>query len=137
MAKTTFLSTIGTRIKSFIEKLIPIGEQITQDAVKAEPIVDIALAGAGQPAAASLYNTVSAAVLNAETAAAAAGSQSGTGAQKAAAVLSNPTVQQAFTTFEQAVGVTAHSTQQQLTYVSGVVSTLNGLNGVSATTPAQ
>jgi hypothetical protein len=132
---TSFLSTIGGRLKSFFEKLLPIAQAITKGAVVAEPIVDLALAGAGQPAAATLYNTVTSSVLGAETAAAAAASQTGTGTQKAAAVLSDPSVQAAFATFEKAVGVTAHSTEQQLGYVSAVVATLNSLNGVPAPPP--
>lgn len=129
---TSFLSTIGTRLKSFFEKFLPVAEKVTQAAVTAEPIVDIALAGAGQAPAAALYNTVASSVLGAETAAAAAGAQTGTGTQKAAAVLSDPTVQAAFTEFEKAVGVTPHSTAQQLVYINGVVATLNSLNGTQA-----
>lgn len=133
MANTTsFLSTLGSRVKSFFAKFLPIAQQITAAAVKAEPIVDIALAGAGHPEAAGLYNVVSAAVLNAENAAIAANAQNGSGTQKAALVLSSPAVQQAFTTFEGAVGVSAHSTEQQLQYVNGVVNTLNSLNGSPA-----
>lgn len=127
-----FLSAIGTRLKSFFTKAFPIFEKITQAAVAASPVVDVALAAAGQPAAAVLYNTVSASVMSAETAAAAAGAQSGTGAQKAAVVLSNPTVQQAFVTFEEAVGVTSHTAEQQQAYLNAVVATLNQLNGAPA-----
>lgn len=133
---TSFLSTIGTRLKSFLAKLLPIAEKITQGAVTVEPIVDLALTAAGQPGAATLYNTVAGSVLNAETTAAAAGSQTGTGTQKAAAVLSDPTVQKAFSDFEAAIGVEPHSTSQQLAYVNAVVSTLNTLNGTPATAPA-
>jgi hypothetical protein len=129
---TSFLSTLTTRLKSFFTKFLPIAQQVTADAVKAAPIVDIALAAAGHPEAAALYNTVSASVLGAETAAAAAASQTGTGVQKSVAVLANPTVQAAFTTFENAVGVQAHSTAQQLQYINAVVSTLNTLNGSPA-----
>lgn len=129
---TSFLSTIGTRIKSFFEKFLPIAKTITEDAVKAEPIVDFALTASGLGPAAQLYNEVASAVLAAETAAAAASAQTGTGTQKAAAVLSNPTVQTAFSTFENAVGVSPHTTQQQLGYVNSVVATLNGLNGTAA-----
>ncbi len=133
----SFLSNIGTRLKSFFTKLLPVAQKITQAAVTAEPIVDLALAGAGHPEAALLYNKVSASVLGAETAAAAAGAQTGTGTQKAAAVLSDPTVQQAFAEFEQAVGVTPHSTSQQLDYVNSVVLTLNKLNGTPVTESVQ
>lgn len=126
---SSFLSNIVPRLKSFFAKFLPIAQKVTAAAVKAEPIVDLALAGAGHPEAAALYNTVSASVLSAETVAAAAASQTGSGVQKSAAVLSDPTVQQAFTTFENAVGVTPHSTAQQLQYVDAVVGTLNSLNG--------
>lgn len=129
---TSFLSTLGSRLKRFFAKFLPIAQQITADAVKAAPIVDLALAGAGHPEAAALYNTVSASVLGAETAAAAASSQTGSGVQKSVAVLSDPTVQQAFATFENAIGVQPHSTAQQLQYVNAVVSTLNTLNGSPA-----
>ena len=126
---TSFLSNVGTRLKSFFTKLLPVAQKVTAGAVTLEPIVDLALAGAGHPEAAALYNTVAGSVLGAETAATAAASQAGTGIQKSAAVLSDPTVQKAFTDFENAVGVTAHSTTQQLQYVTAVVATLNSLNG--------
>lgn len=133
MAATSFLSSIGSRIKTFFEKFLPIAKQVTDAAVKASPIVDIALTASGHPEAAALYNSVSGAVQGAEAAAAAAGAQTGTGTQKAALVLSNPVVQQAFTTFESAVGVQAHTTDQQLQYINAVVQTLNTLNGAPAT----
>lgn len=132
-SKPSFLSTVGSRLKSFFAKALPIFEDITKGAVQAEPLVDIALDSTGNAPAAALYNTVAGEVLGAETAAIAAGTQNGTGAQKAAAVLSSSAVQKAFSDFEAAVGVAPHSTSQQLAYVNGVVATLNNLNP----TPAQ
>lgn len=128
----TFLSSIGSRLKAFFEKAEPIAREVIGDAVKAQPIVDVALSLSGNAPAAALYNTVSNAAQSAEIAAAAAGAQTGTGAQKAAAVLSNSAVQSAFTTFEQAVGVAPHSTEQQQQYINAVVATLNSLNGAPA-----
>lgn len=132
----TFLSSVSTRLKNFFTKLAPIAKQITEGAVALEPIVDTALVATGNAAAASLYNAVSGEVLNAETAAAAAAQQTGTGAQKTAAVLSTPAVQKAFLDFEQAVGVQPHTSQQQVTYINAVVATLNGLNATPTAQPA-
>lgn len=130
--KTDFLSTIVARLKTFFSKAVPVLNEVTAGAVKAQPIVDVALTAAGAGPEAVLYNTVSSAVQSAEVAAAAAGEQSGTGAQKAAAVLSNPTVQNAFTTFENALGIAPHSTTQQTQYINAVVTTLQSLNGTAS-----
>lgn len=132
----TFLSSIGARIKAFFDRAEPIARAVVSAAVTAQPIVDVALSLSGNAPAAALYNTVSNAAQSAEIAAAAAGAQTGTGAQKAAAVLANSTVQNAFTAFEQAVGVAPHSTEQQQQYISAVVATLNNLNGAPAVVPA-
>lgn len=132
----SFLSNIGTRLRSFFTKLLPIAQKVTAGAIAAEPIVDLVLVGAGHPEAAALYNQVSASAVSAETAAAAAAAQTGTGVQKSAAVLSDPTVQKAFADFEAAVGVQPHTTAQQLEYIDAVVLTLNKLNGAPGV-PAQ
>lgn len=128
----TFLSSVGNRLKAFFAKAEPIARAVSAAAVSAQPIVDVALSLSGHAPAAVLYNTVSDAAQSAEIAAAAAGAQAGTGAQKAAAVLSDPTVQQAFAAFEQAVGVAPHSAERQQQYINAVVATLNNLNGTPA-----
>ncbi len=109
---TSVLSSIGTGLKDFFDKLLPI-------AVAAEPIIDVAFPGIG-----ALYNTTVAMVINAEIAAAAAGKQNGTGPQKLAAVVQALTP--IATQYLASQGITAD--QAQITaWVNAVVASLNAL----------
>jgi hypothetical protein len=112
---TSILSDIGSALKKFFSRAVTVAEAVA-------PIVDVAF-----PGIAGLYNAVVGEVANAETAAIAAGAQNGTGAQKLAAVLASPTVQTAFATIEQQLGVGKLTTEQQTAYINAVVATLNSL----------
>lgn len=106
---TSILSDIGNGLKKFFGVAVSV-------ATAAEPFVDQLL-----PGIAPLYNSVLAEVAKAEAAAIAAGSQTGTGAQKLALV-----VQAVAAAFPQ-------YTPAQLTIIiNGVVA---GLNAIPATTP--
>jgi hypothetical protein len=109
---TSILSDIGNGLKKFF------GVAVTE-ATAVEPFVDSLF-----PGIAPLYNSVLTEVGKAETAAIAAGTQSGTGAQKLALVVQAITAQ-----FPQ------YTPTQLTTVINGVVA---GLNAIPAapTTPA-
>ena len=87
MATVSVLSNITTKLKSFFTGTLKVAEEVTGIAQKAEPFVDLGLSIAGLAPVATLFNNVTTAAGQAELAAAAAGQQNGTGAQKAALVL--------------------------------------------------
>ena len=91
----------------------------TAVAKAAEPFVDILFPGIG-----ALYNTTVTAVAQAETAAIAAGVQSGTGAQKLAFVAA--AIDADFKAYAAANGITYSSTVVE-NYINATVATLNAL----------
>lgn len=106
---TSILSAIGNGLKKFFTGAVAV-------ATAAEPFVDALL-----PGIASLYNSILSEVAAAETAAIAAGQQSGTGAQKLALVVQ--AIEQQFPQYTPA---------QLTTIINGVVA---GLNAIPASTP--
>lgn len=109
----SILSDIGNGLKKFFGVAVSVATAV-------EPFVDSLF-----PGIAPLYNTVLAEVAKAETAAIAAGMQSGTGAQKLAMV-----VQAVAAQFPQ-------YTPAQLTIIiNGVVAGLNAIPASTAATPA-
>lgn len=134
--KPTWLSSVTVRVKNFFHKAAPIVEKVTAVAVQEEPVIDAALVATGFGPAAPLFNTIADAAEKAELAAAAIGSQNGTGAQKAALVVSNPDVLNAFRTFETAGGVSQHTQDQQKAIIALAVGFLNALNATPATPPS-
>jgi hypothetical protein len=109
----SILSDIGNGLKKFFDKALPVAEA-------AEPIVDAAF-----PGIAALYNSTVAEVSSAETAAIAASAQSGSGAQKLAAVVAAITP-----TFEQYAsenGLPAPTEAVITNYVNAVVASLNAI----------
>lgn len=114
----SILGDIGSGLKKFFGVAI--------DAAKvAEPIIDVAF-----PGFAPLFNAGVSEVANAETAAIAAGSQSGTGEQKLAAVLASPTFQTAVEAFEGTSGIPLNATQQTA-FINAIVAALNAIPAAS------
>lgn len=109
----SILSDIGNRLKKFFSIADSVAKEV-------EPIVDAAF-----PDIAGLYNATVAEVGNAETAAIAAGAQSGTGAQKLAAVVAAITPY--FTQYAAANGLPAPTTTVITNYVNAVVASLNAI----------
>jgi len=108
----TVLSHIGTDLKKFF------GGAITAAQV-AEPFVDIIF-----PGVATIYNATVAAAAQAETAAIAAGAQSGTGEQKLLYVVA--AITPTFITYATAQGI-KFDNPTITAYVKAVVATLNAL----------
>jgi len=121
MASTfkSILSDIGSKLKTFFADAVKVAEI-------AEPIVDVAF-----PGFAALYNAGVSEVANVETLSIAAASQSGTGAQKLAAVLGSPAWQAAVTAFEQTAGITLNQAQQTA-YLNAIVAALNAIPAATA-----
>lgn len=118
----SILSHIGSTLKKVFTGT---GVQnILKVSKAAEPIVDLAF-----PGIAALYNATVAEVANAETAALAAAAQTGTGAQKLAAVVA--AITPTFNAYLTAQGLPTQTATTIETWVNTVVS---GLNSISATT---
>ena len=115
MASKSILGDIGNGLKKFFG--IVIGA-----AKVAQPIVAVLF-----PGVSSLYSVIVNEVANVETAAVAAGMQSGSGAQKLAAVLASPAVQAEFAAIEKALGVPTLSVEEQTAFINAVVASLNAL----------
>lgn len=115
----TILSDIGNGLKKFFSLADGIAKDI-------EPIVDVAF-----PGIANLYNTTVTEVGNAETAAIAAGAQSGTGGQKLAAVVTAITPY--FIQYASQNGLPAPTSAVITNYVNAVVASLNA---IPTSTPA-
>lgn len=109
----TILSDIGNGLKKFFNVADGIAKA-------AEPIVDVAF-----PGIAILYNTTVTEVGNAEAAAIAAGAQSGSGAQKLAAVVAAVTPY--FTQYSSQNGLPAPTSAVITNYVNAVVASLNAI----------
>lgn len=109
----SILSDIGNALKKFFSEADKI-------AAVAEPIVDTAF-----PGISGLYNATVTEVGNAETAAIAAGAQSGSGAQKLAVVVG--AITPTFTQYAQANGLSTPSTAVITNYVNAVVASLNAI----------
>ena len=107
----SILSDIGHGLQKFFGEAVTVG-------IAAEPFVDALFPGIGV-----LYNSVLAEVAKAESAAVAAGQQSGTGAQKLALVIQAVAAQ-----FPQ------YTPAQLTTIINGVVA---GLNAIPANAPAE
>ena len=109
---TSVLSDIGKGLKKFFT--------IATDAAQvAEPFIDVLV-----PGIAPLYNATVAAAVQAETAAIAAGSQNGTGAQKLAFVVA--AIEKDFEAYAKTAGISYNATTVQ-NWVNAVVATLNAI----------
>lgn len=118
---STILSDIGNGLKKFFGA----AEKV---AVAAEPIIDIAF-----PGVAPLYNATVNEVAAAETAAIAAGAQSGSGEQKLAAVVA--AITPTFTAYAQANNIPVNATTITA-WVNAVVASLNAIPSPTSTTAA-
>lgn len=119
MSLKSILSDIGNGLKTFFTDADKV-------ATAAEPFVDIAF-----PGVAALYNTTVTAVGNAETAAIAAGAQSGSGAQKLAAVVAS--IESDFNAYWKSIGNTTSAPQSTIeNYVNAVVASLNAIPAVAS-----
>jgi|HubBroStandDraft_5_1064220.scaffolds.fasta_scaffold450484_1 hypothetical protein len=114
---TSILSDIGNAFK----KIFSVGVAV---ATAAEPFVDTLF-----PGVSALFNAVAAEAAKIEASAVAAGAQSGTGAQKLAAVTA--AVEGAFNTYAQQNGLALPSTTVVENAVNGVVAFLNALPAVT------
>lgn len=119
---STILSDIGNGLK----KIFGIGVAAS---VAAEPIVDILF-----PGIAPLYNGTVSAVAAAESAAIAAGNQSGSGPQKLAAVVT--AITPIFVQYAQSNGLATPSQAVIENYVNAVVATLNAIPAVQTAVKA-
>lgn len=108
----TILQDIGHGLKVFFT-------DATRVAQAAEPIVDLALPGIG-----TLYNATVNAAVNAENAAIAEGSQSGTGPQKLALVTA--AISSAFAEYAVVNGIKYDQATVQA-WINAVVATLNAI----------
>jgi len=109
----TILDDIGNTLK----KAFTVGVEVAK---AAEPFVDVAF-----PGIAALYNTTVTAVGNAENAAIAAGAQTGTGAQKLAAVVA--AITPAFAAYAVSQGLPAPTVATITNYANAVVATVNAI----------
>ena len=116
---TSILSDIGNSLKKFFTGATAVAEA-------AAPIIDIAF-----PGIAGLYNSTVTAVVNAETAAIAAGQQNGTGPQKLAAVVA--AVTPAFHSYATANGLVTPTSATVEAYVNAVVAGLNAIPAAATT----
>jgi uncharacterized membrane protein (Fun14 family) len=117
---TSILSDIGTGLKKFFSAALPVAEA-------AEPIIAVAF-----PGVSALYDATVTEIGNAETAAIAAGAQSGTGAQKLAAVVA--AVTPTFTAYATAQGLPAPTTATITNWVNAAVASLNAIPAATAPT---
>lgn len=128
-AFTSFLSKIGTDAKKVFAFLASAGGQkvvATAEAGVETAVAVVAPSAAPEvDAAITLANAWMEKAITVETVAAAAGTQNGTGAQKAAAVLA--AVQPYIAQYEQAAGVSALTTAQTTALNNAIVAFLNAL----------
>lgn len=124
MSFKSALSNVGNELKKFFGVAITVAKD-------AEPLVDIATAAF--PGVPALYNATVTAAVNAETAAIAAGAQSGTGPQKLAAVVA--AITPAFTAYATAQKITVN-TATITAWVNAVVASLNAIPASSASATA-
>jgi hypothetical protein len=117
----TILSDIGTAFKKFFGVAVTV-------ATDAEPLVDTLF-----PGFATLYNGAVAEAAKAEALAAAAGAQSGTGAQKLALVVQSLTP--SILAYAEVQGLPKPTADQITAYTNAVVATLNAFSA-KTTTPA-
>jgi len=113
----TILEDVGKGLKVFFT-------DATKVAQAAEPIVDIAL-----PGIAGLYNATVNEVVNAEAAAIAAGQQTGTGAQKLAAVVA--AIEPTFNAYAVSIGLPAQPIGTIEAWVNAAVAGLNTIPAAS------
>lgn len=116
----SILSDVGT----FLKKVFT---GVTAVAAAAEPIVDVAY-----PGIAPLYSATVAAAVQAESAAVAAGQQTGTGTQKLALVVS--AIEKQFNAFASANGIGGTTTTTIENWVNAVVASLNAIPSIQAET---
>jgi hypothetical protein len=114
----SILTDIGNGLKKFFSEADKIAAAV-------EPIVDVAF-----PGIASLYNATVTEVGNAETAAIAASAQTGSGAQKLAAVIA--AITPTFTEYAQTNGLPAPTNAVITNYVNAVVASLNAIPAATA-----
>jgi hypothetical protein len=119
MSFKSILSDIGNGIK----KVFTVGDAVAKDA---EPFVDLAF-----PGVAPLFNAIVQQVGLAEASAAAAGEQTGTGAQKLAVVMQS--IEGSIANFEKTNNVTTPMTQEQIEAAANAVVAF--LNALPAGTP--
>jgi hypothetical protein len=119
---TSILSDIGNGLKKFFSVAVTVAEA-------AEPIVAVAF-----PGVSSLYDSTVTAIANAETAAIAAGAQTGTGAQKLAAVVA--AITPTFTAYAAANGLPTPTTTTITNWVNAAVASLNAIPAATSTPPA-
>lgn len=117
---TSILSDIGSGLKKFFSAVVPIAEA-------AEPIVAVAF-----PGISALYTATVTEVANAETAAIAAGAQSGSSTQKLAAVVA--AITPTFTAYAAANGMPAPTTATITTWTNAIVASLNAIPAATPTT---
>lgn len=115
----TFLQHVGNFFKTVFA-------DVTREAVAVQPVVDLAF-----PGIAPLYNATVQAVSLAETAAVAAGSITGSGTNKLAAVTA--AIEPIALAYLKQNGITANSTHIEA-WVNAVVATLNALPAPTAST---
>lgn len=120
MSFISILDDVGSALKKFF------GVEITV-AQAAEPIVDLAF-----PGISVLYNATVNEVATAETAAIAAGVQTGSGPQKLALVVA--AIEPTFNQYLQAQGLPAQPTATIENWVNAVVAGLNAIPATSSTT---
>lgn len=116
---TSILSDIGNGLKKFFSAVVPIAES-------AEPIVAVAF-----PGISALYTATVTEVANAETAAIAAGAQSGSSTQKLAAVVA--AITPTFTAYAAANGMPAPTTTTITTWTNAIVASLNAIPAATPT----
>jgi hypothetical protein len=117
---TSILDNVGKALKVFFTDAVKVAQI-------AEPIIDVAF-----PGFATLYNAGVSEVLAAENAAIAAGSQSGSGAQKLAYVLGSPTFISAVQQFEATASVPFNQTQQTA-FINAIVAALDAIPASTVT----
>lgn len=117
----SFLDHIGSGLKHFFTS--PVAANVITSG--------LGIAGLIDPPLIPLFSAIGAAVTRAETLAAAANAQSGSGPQKLALALSD--AQSAFKAYEDARGVTIESAQQTA-IINAVVAMFNNIPATPATT---
>lgn len=117
---TSILSDIGNGLKKFFSAVVPIAEA-------SEPIVAVAF-----PGISALYTATVTEVANAETAAIAAGAQSGSSTQKLAAVVA--AITPTFTAYAASNGMPAPTAATITTWTNAIVASLNAIPAATSTT---
>jgi hypothetical protein len=120
-AKLSLLQKIGL---FFSTKFKPVATDVLDVAQALEPVVSAVL-----PGWSALYDSTVQMVVNAESAAAAAGAQNGSGVQKLASVTA--ALQPIATAYLKSVGVSEPTTAQIQAYINSVVAGLNTFEALS------